>query len=184
MQNRLLPLLLSFPFSFPPAQAHVKDDNPRGTFQGSQGVDEVGKGFYTTLTPSATYSSYVITRRRPVFTIVTITISTSTFTASPSNNSLLSTITGSLVNLNPQLIGSTGTVQYTSKALLTGSCTTPYFATYSSPSLGVVEYVQIGCSEGYEGCCPEIFQLDAVYTQCPVGYTTAQARNTSGCCPS
>jgi hypothetical protein len=130
---------------------------------------------------------HLITARDVTTVVATQTIATSTFasTSTSSYNTLVSTITGNVVNLNPSLVGSSPvTVPFTNVTLLTGTCTTPYFATYSSPSLGVIEFPQIGCSEGYENCCPVNFHENVVFTQCPVGYSTVQARNTSGCCPS
>jgi len=125
---------------------------------------------------------------RPRHSMTARDVTTVTSTQTTSNltyNSLLSTITGNLVNLDPLPVGTSAvTVPYTDQTLLTGSCTTPYFASYSSPALGFIEFPMIGCSERYESCCPVNYHLDVVFTQCPEGYSTVDAMSTSGCCPS
>ena len=72
------------------------------------------------------------------------------------------------------------TATYAGNALLSGSCTTPYFAMVTDSTGQITEFLEIGCSPNRRGCCPYDSHQNAVITKCPSDYfTTAGA-----CCPS
>ena len=80
-------------------------------------------------------------------------------------------------------IATTGQVaQYTGGALLTGSCTTPVYATATldaDAGGGIVEYPWLGCSVENSECCPFDPNKGGQLSVCPSDYITIS----SACCP-
>ncbi|MCJ1284372.1 hypothetical protein MMC26_003703 [Xylographa opegraphella] len=64
--------------------------------------------------------------------------------------------------------------------LLTGSCTIPQIATYTTTGVGLLEYPWVGCSPESPECCPFVFSQNGPLTVCPTDYFTTS----SMCCPS
>ena len=99
----------------------------------------------------------------------------------PTNSLPTITITG-VGSVLTDYIGATPvTVTYNGNALLTGTCTVPFFAVVTDSSGDVIQFPEIGCSHDQEGCCPfQDSHENAILTKCPQDYfTTAGA-----CCPS
>ena len=147
---------------------------------------DVSTGLY----PSAYHRG--ITQRTTsvnIFSLSQLSTTISTVPAAPTSissvpNALTSTVSGSWVSLDLSIVGTTPvTVPYSSEALLTGSCTDPYFVLYTAPNEAIM-CAQIGCSNAREGCCAVNAHQNAVFTKCPVGYASTAAGAVSGCCPS
>lgn len=104
-----------------------------------------------------------------------------------------STVTGAVRGLVTSYLESTGaTAVFTGHPLLTGSCTSPYFALITGDES--VEFPQIGCAGDHEECCPFNFRENALLSVCPQDYSTvtfagaasvgSAPASSSGCCPS
>ena len=115
------------------------------------------------------------------FSTKTTSNSMSGMSGTDTGGSLVSIVTGKTESALTTFSGSVPvTAIFNGAALLTGSCSVPYFAQVTD-SMGVItEYPEIGCTHNQEGCCPFDSHENAVLSKCPSDYFT-----TSGaCCPS
>ena len=69
---------------------------------------------------------------------------------------------------------------FTGNAIMTGSCTSPYIATFAMPTGGVLEFPWVGCSNQNPGCCPFDIEAEGPLSICPHDYVTIS----SACCPN
>ena len=81
------------------------------------------------------------------------------------------------------IVATTGRIaSYTGEALLTGSCTTPVYASATldaDAGGGIVEYPWLGCSNENSDCCPFDPKTGGQLSLCPSDYVTIS----DACCP-
>jgi hypothetical protein len=110
----------------------------------------------------------------------TLSTQTTQTTQTTSSNSLVYTISGRVVTEPPTFSGATIAASFGGAPLLTGTCSSPYYALVTSAAgLGQVQFPAVGCGPDHQGCCPFPYGSNARLSRCPQDYFTTSG----GCCP-
>lgn len=100
-------------------------------------------------------------------------------TQTSSGTSVVSTISGSVVEEPPAFSGPSVTASFAGAPLLTGTCSNPFFALVTDAAGAAIEHPAVGCGPNRQSCCPFPYGSNARLSRCPQDYFTTSG----GCCP-